>query len=169
MGDDMNFRECAPCTLCCTAKGVADLGKLSGQGCEYLCQTGCVIHGCHPEACSDYHCAWSANILCESDRPDLIGAVLDIIACPKGVHPTGHMVQVSPATPGVIPPGRTRELIDTYLARDEIVLISGKEGWTGQVLYPDGVVQQFEIAIPGEETGPVTLRPYASYSHRTDG
>jgi len=61
---------------------VDELSKLGGSPCRQLRPApeppGCGIHATRPPICRAYACLWLAGGLDESDRPDRLGAVLDI-------------------------------------------------------------------------------------------
>lgn len=74
------FRECGECTACCThLKGTAygyDFG--GGNSCKFLCSKGCEIHKVRPNACMNYQCAWSQELLSEEMRPDKCGVIASV-------------------------------------------------------------------------------------------
>lgn len=73
-------RSCGACTLCCTVLRVDELDKLGGTPCAYLRRggDGCSIHERRPEICRAYRCHWLQGGLEEDDRPDRLGAVIDL-------------------------------------------------------------------------------------------
>lgn len=81
-------RSCGSCSLCCTVLRVDPLRKLAGVACIHqgTGAAGCGIHGSpdRPALCGAYRCAWLAGHLDAEDRPDALGAVLDLIA-PAGI------------------------------------------------------------------------------------
>lgn len=93
---DESGRSCGTCSLCCTVLRVDELNKLGGVDCQHQCkpqptprqdpgasdepaQFGCAIHSRRPQICRDYRCLWLAGGLREDDRPDKLGAVVDIL------------------------------------------------------------------------------------------
>ena len=68
------------------------------------------------------------RLLPEEDRPDRIDAVFDSIRCSEEIHPLGVMVQCSIMHPRVMDGGRTRDLVDAYLNKAKVVMISGAPG-----------------------------------------
>ena len=78
----MGVRACGECTLCCTLLRVDELRKLGGTPCRELRRApappGCGIHATRPPICRAYHCLWLAGGLDEADRPDRLGAILDV-------------------------------------------------------------------------------------------
>ena len=75
-------RGCGACTLCCTLLRVDELKKLGGSACRELraapLPPGCGIHATRPPICRAYRCLWLAGGLDEGDRPDRLGAILDV-------------------------------------------------------------------------------------------
>ena len=78
----MGSRACGECTLCCTLLRVDELSKLGGSPCRYLRAApelpGCGIHAQRPAICRAYSCLWLSGGLDPEDRPDRLGAVLDV-------------------------------------------------------------------------------------------
>jgi hypothetical protein len=54
------------------------LKKLGGISCAALGARGCTIHERRPNICRAYQCLWLQGKLDEEDRPDRLGAVLDL-------------------------------------------------------------------------------------------
>lgn len=82
-------RVCGPCSLCCTVLRVDELAKLGGRSCLHqLAQGGCAVHASRPGICRAYRCAWLGGAFEDGDRPDRLGAVLDLV--PRG--PVIHLV-----------------------------------------------------------------------------
>ena len=74
-------RECGECSLCCTVLRVDELAKLGGRPCVHQRQEGgCRIHSKRPEICRAYRCAWLGGAFGDDDRPDRLGAVVDLVA-----------------------------------------------------------------------------------------
>ena len=92
-------RACGECTLCCTLLRVDELAKLGGTPCRHLRRApeapGCAIHAGRPRICRAYACLWLSGGLDEADRPDRLGAVLDLVSDANGVR-----LRVHEATPG---------------------------------------------------------------------
>jgi Fe-S-cluster containining protein len=58
---------------------VDELAKLGGCPCLHqLPEGGCAVHAQRPEICRAYRCAWLEGAFEETDRPDRLGAVLDL-------------------------------------------------------------------------------------------
>jgi len=82
-------RSCGPCSLCCTLLRVDELAKLGGRPCLHqLPAGGCAVHPRRPGVCRAYRCAWLGGAFEQDDRPDRLGAVLDLL--PRG--PAIHLV-----------------------------------------------------------------------------
>jgi hypothetical protein len=86
---------------------VDELRKLGGTPCRQLrappSAPGCGIHPARPQICRAYACLWLSGGLDEADRPDRLGAVLDV-ATEGGVT----RLRVHEATPGAV--GRSPRL-----------------------------------------------------------
>jgi Fe-S-cluster containining protein len=107
-------RSCGPCTLCCTLLRVDQLRKLGGTPCRELraapAAPGCGIHATRPAICRAYACLWLSGGLEEDDRPDRLGAVLDV-AAEGGVA----RLRVHEAAPGAYErSARLREIAARY-------------------------------------------------------
>ena len=68
--------------MCCTVLRVDELRKLGGVPCAALGARGCTIYARRPHICRAYRCLWLQGKLDAEDRPDRLGAVLDIV--PEG-------------------------------------------------------------------------------------
>lgn len=68
--------------MCCTVLRVDELSKLGGRPCPLLRPTGdgCSIHATRPGICRAYRCLWLRGGLGDADRPDQLGAVLDVVS-----------------------------------------------------------------------------------------
>jgi Fe-S-cluster containining protein len=65
--------------LCCTVLRVDELRKLGGVACAALAPAGgCTIYARRPHICRGYQCLWLQGKLDLEDRPDRLGAVLDL-------------------------------------------------------------------------------------------
>jgi Fe-S-cluster containining protein len=81
-------RECGACSLCCTVLRVDELAKLGGRPCLHqLPAGGCGVHEVRPAICRAYRCAWLGGAFEADDRPDRLGAVLDLV-------PRGHVINL---------------------------------------------------------------------------
>lgn len=74
---------------------VDELRKLGGVSCAALGARGCTIYERRPGICRAYQCLWLQGKLDAEDRPDRLGAVLDL------VHEGGAaLLAIREATPG---------------------------------------------------------------------
>lgn len=87
-------RSCGECTLCCTLLRVDELRKLGGTPCVHLRRApeapGCGVHAERPRVCRAYACLWLSGGLEEEDRPDRLGAVLDLVSEAYGTRLRVH-------------------------------------------------------------------------------
>jgi hypothetical protein len=141
---------CGECTLCCTLLRVDELRKLGGSPCRHLrvapAPPGCGIHAQRPGICRSYACLWLAGGLDEGDRPDRLGAVLDIAT--EGLV---TRLRVHEARPGAYERSpRLREIVDRYRAsmpvRISDVSRAGDPEAPVRELGPEGV----ELRIEGD-------------------
>lgn len=92
-----SHRACGSCSLCCTLLRVDALRKLGGTPCVHQRpEGGCAVHAERPGICRAYHCLWRQGGLAEDDRPDRLGALVDLVSA--GVAPR---LEITEARPGV--------------------------------------------------------------------
>jgi Fe-S-cluster containining protein len=78
---DAAARRCGPCSLCCRLLRVDVLRKLGGTPCIHQrAAGGCAIHARRPGICRAYRCLWLQGGLAEEERPDRLGALLDLVS-----------------------------------------------------------------------------------------
>ena len=71
-------RQCGACHACCVHVGVPELHKAPGVRCERLAdEGGCSQYDERPESCQTYRCTWRQGWLDDSDRPDLLGVLIE--------------------------------------------------------------------------------------------
>lgn len=74
-------RRCGACSLCCTILRVDALRKLGGTDCVHQRpEGGCRIHPERPSICRAYRCLWLQGGLAAEDRPDRLGALVDLVS-----------------------------------------------------------------------------------------
>jgi len=72
-------RACGSCRGCCLPWAVPEVGKLDATWCpESTPCNGCRIYSTRPVACKKFACAWLNGKGEESDRPDILGVMMDI-------------------------------------------------------------------------------------------
>jgi hypothetical protein len=81
--------------LCCTVLRVDALHKLGGVSCAALGARGCTIYARRPAICRAYQCLWLQGQLELADRPDRLGAVLDLVR-----EAAGPLLAIREAVPG---------------------------------------------------------------------
>jgi hypothetical protein len=75
---------------------VDELRKLGGTRCpELRADSGCAIYQTRPRICRAYRCLWLEGGLEESDRPDRLGAIVDLLEAGMGVR-----LSIQEAEPG---------------------------------------------------------------------
>lgn len=85
----MPDRQCGECSLCCTVLRVDEIAKLGGTPCQHVRSgAGCGIHAHRPGICRAYECMWLQGKFRDEDRPDRLGAVVDLV-------PVGASVRLS--------------------------------------------------------------------------
>jgi hypothetical protein len=122
-------RSCGDCSLCCTALRVDEIGKLAGVPCEHqLPRGGCAIHARRPKICRAYQCLWLDGGLREDDRPDRLGAVVDIVR--EGI---GARLSIQEGSAGAFDGSRRlREIADEHRESMPVRVVPA-----GNVLDPD--------------------------------
>ena len=133
-------RVCGACSLCCTLLRVDELAKLGGTRCVHQrAEGGCAIHARRPEICRRYRCLWLGGALEEGDRPDRLGAVLDLAS--RGGLPELVVHEAAPGRFDASP--RLREIAERYRASMPVRVLSNQG-----VLDPD---RPFRVLLPGGE------------------
>jgi hypothetical protein len=135
-------RACGECSLCCTVLRVDPLRKLGGVPCIHqdVAGPGCAIHATRPTICRAYTCLWLSGGLEEADRPDRLGAVLDVVSSGPTVQ-----LEIREAAPGAFDRSRRLQAIATRYRATMPVRIAD----VGDVLDAD---RSFRVLMPdGEE------------------
>lgn len=134
-------RECGGCSLCCVVLRVDELGKLGGVPCAKLRPGGgCGIHPTRPDICRAYRCLWLRGGLEHADRPDRLGAVLDVTS-----EAGAPLLAIREARAGAFTRmPRLREIADEYRQSMPVRITSAED-----VLNPD---RPYRVLLPdGEE------------------
>lgn len=136
-------RRCGPCSLCCTLLRVDELGKLGGQHCRHQCigdaEGGCGIHATRPEVCRAYRCLWLQGSLDEADRPDRLGAVLDLVT--EGETP--RLVVHEAEAERLDHSARLREIVEHWRRSLPVRVIAAGEALDSE--------RSFRLFLPGGE------------------
>jgi len=139
------MRACAECSLCCTVLRVDELRKLGGVPCRELRAPGpgggcCGIHQRRPSVCRAYRCLWLQGGLEEGDRPDRLGAVLDVVTAGAQTR-----LEIHEAQPGSFERSpRLRELAERYRSAMPVRILD-----VGDVLDPE---RPYRILLPAMST-----------------
>jgi len=134
-------RSCGACSLCCTVLRVDALKKRGGIPCAHLQDAGggCSIYPERPRICRTYRCLWLQGGLEEVDRPDRIGAVLDLLTSGGTTR-----LAVREATPGASETDeRLRGIIARYRESLPVRISDVRD-----VMDPDA---PFRLLLPGGE------------------
>lgn len=134
-------RSCGECTLCCTVLRVDELRKLGGISCAALGARGCTVYARRPHICRAYRCLWLQGQLDAGDRPDRVGAVLDIV-----FEGGATLLAIREATPGAFERSPQLQAIAERYRAAMPVRITGSEG----VLASDAPIRT--LMARGEET-----------------
>jgi hypothetical protein len=143
---DPTQRACGECTLCCTVLRVDELGKLGGAPCRHLRSqgSGCSIHPTRPRICRAYRCLWLRGSLLEGDRPDRLGALLDLREAGGWPH-----LAIREAEPGAFERSpRLREIAAAYRGSIPVRITDA-----GDVMNPE---KPYRLLLPGGEEHRVT-------------
>ena len=75
----LSDRSCGSCRGCCKPFVVPEVGKYDAMWCPKSTPcNGCSIYATRPEACKKFACIWLNGLGEESDRPDILGVVMDV-------------------------------------------------------------------------------------------
>ncbi len=139
-------RVCGGCSLCCTVLRVDELGKLGGEPCVHLRRAGdgCSIHPTRPGICRAYRCLWLRGALEDDDRPDRLGAVLDVANDGGGPY-----LAIREARAGAFDRSpRLREIAERHRASMPVRITSASDVMNPErpyrVLLPGGVEHRVE-------------------------
>lgn len=133
-------RTCGACSLCCVVLRVDELEKLGGVPCRELRAPeqggGCGIHATRPGICRAYRCLWLQGGLEDDDRPDRLGAVLDLVT--RGAE---TRLEIHEAEPGAFErSNRLREIAERHRAALPVRVLD-----VGDVLDPD---RPYRVLLP---------------------
>jgi hypothetical protein len=115
------------------------LRKPGGVPCRHLraAPAGCGIHAMRPRPCRAYRCLWLQGGLDEEDRPDRVGAVLDLVTRAGVAH-----LAVHEARPGAADAPRLRAVVERFRAALPVRITAASEAGDPdarvRVLLPDG-------------------------------
>lgn len=70
-------RLCGECVACCRAVAVTALQKRAGTTCTH-CSNGCTVYDTRPAECAEYVCLWLEGFGEDENRPDKLGAIIDV-------------------------------------------------------------------------------------------
>ncbi|NNL67008.1 MAG: hypothetical protein HKP30_12245 [Myxococcales bacterium] len=140
MSTEPDARVCGECSLCCTVLRVDELRKLGGVPCPELRAAsqggGCSIHARRPAICRGYRCLWLQGKLDAQDRPDRLGAVLDLVT--RGAT---TRLEIHEAVPGAFERSpRLRAIAERHRAAMPVRILD-----VGDVLDPD---RPYRILLP---------------------
>lgn len=147
-------RECGDCHACCTTLGVPTLGKKANIRCEHLCAGKCGIYATRPSECAGYLCLWRQGWGTGEQRPDRLGAIVDLdVQSPetvaafggRGVSVTTHdrskmgggVFRVHVTDETCAPSDAIRHVVHEFVAAGEVV-----------VLVHDGRARAYGPAVP---------------------
>lgn len=139
-------RRCGTCSLCCTLLRVDALAKPGGAPCVHQRigrpEGACAIHATRPAICRGYRCLWLTGALDEEDRPDRLGAVLDLLT--EGASPTLVIREASPGAFEASP--RLRAIAERYRKTVPVRVSDAHDVWDPdrpfRLLLADGVEQR---------------------------
>lgn len=139
-------RHCGDCSLCCSVLRVDELRKLAGVSCVHQDQgaPGCAIHSQRPAICRAYRCLWLGGGLADGDRPDRLGAVLDVVASGPNVR-----LEIRQAEPGAYDGSPRLQAI----AREHRVSMPVRISDVADVMNAD---RPYRVLLPGGEEHRVT-------------
>lgn len=137
-------RLCGTCALCCTVLRVDELAKPARVACGELCPQGpgCSIYERRPRICRTYECAWLRGSFGEEDRPDRLGAVLDLV-----FRADRLWLEIHEESPGAFARSdRLREIAEEYRACAHVRVSDADRAAHPdrpyRILLPDGIEQR---------------------------
>jgi hypothetical protein len=129
-------RSCGECTACCKTHYIEELQKPQGQWCIHCSVgVGCKIYDRRPEECRRYACEWLKGSGFESERPDKIGVVVDIMISDDRKE---ALIRVIEVFEGAIERPRIRQMVEFFLAKGRAVYSQPIHG-AGDIELPWGV------------------------------
>jgi hypothetical protein len=139
-------RVCGGCTVCCSVLRVDELRKLGGVACREQRTPaeaerlggGCGIHERRPAICRRYRCLWLRGGLEDGDRPDRLGAVLDLVTAGADTR-----LEIHEAEPGAFDRSpRLREIAERHRASLPVRVLDvgdvSDPDRPYRILHPDG-------------------------------
>ena len=119
-------RECGPCSACCTAIAVHELGKRAWQTCEHLGDSSCGIYPDRPASCRNFECQWVKGVL-EVDgtvdvglRPDVCGVIFDYQ--PDTAH--GDLFTAWEVEPGAADSSPAKDVIEGLSEQFRVMVVT---------------------------------------------
>lgn len=146
-GDRRAGRRCGPCTACCTALSVHEIGKGEFVRCKHLRagRGGCQIYAERPSPCREWACAWMMGFGPASARPDKTGVIVDIAhSDPLGMY----MIKLYETRAGAIDSPIVVGLIEAMLAHGpDAVVVAIRSGNRRSIIggSPAGLARAREI------------------------
>lgn len=134
MTEEMQFvRSCGECTACCKTHRIVALQKPQGKWCPHCSiGVGCKIYDQRPEECREYGCEWIQGSGLESERPDKIGVVVDLLISDDKKEALVRVVEVFE---GMIERPRIRQMVEFFLTKGHAVYSQPLRG-TGSLELP---------------------------------
>ena len=113
--EEMVVRSCGECTACCKTHQIAVLQKPQGKWCSNCSiGIGCKIYNQRPEECEKYACEWLKGSGFESERPDKIGVVVDVLISDDKKE---VLIRVIEVFEGAIKRPRIKQMVEFFLAK----------------------------------------------------
>lgn len=143
---NLAVRSCGSCRACCTALGVAEIGKAPGVACSHLCDKGCAIYDVRPRSCRSFNCLWRYGIVDIEGRPDKIGIVFDVTS-------RGDAMVLRQVRPGAFEDAQ--EMLDRLVldAEQVLILIDDVNG-TRRMIGPKSKVAAYKVVELDGTRGP---------------
>lgn len=132
------MRSCGPCAECCTVSSIRELDKPAYVGCSKLGDVeggSCTEYGARPASCSGYRCAWLQGEFKESDRPDLVGLLVDraSVAGRPDILSARVTMEGSSKSPAAV------EFTQRLAKEGELIILRQKDGGQTMLGLPDNV------------------------------
>lgn len=122
-------RTCGDCQACCTGMNIAALEKPRQTRCPHQCATGCAIYQTRPTECVEYLCLWRQGWGDENQRPDKLGAIIDMtdgrgLYEVGGGRPGGHPMRFTMVEQSETPPFDVQHAMNEFLRIGQVVVLS---------------------------------------------
>lgn len=129
-------RSCGSCRACCKPWTVAEVGKYDSDWCPKSTPcNGCSIYKTRPAECKRFACLWLNGRGEDSDRPDILGVMMDAqdFAIGERAIAIFHLWEIEPRA---LEKPRIQAIIEANKDAGNIVILHRPIGITGYTREP---------------------------------